>query len=137
MDENLMMETTEQEAPVTPAASVRTIRFGDEEIVVKSFEPYIYNYGKGIQVLQLKIHEDDITMEQLEMLKAKPECISYYRDGVLKDKRDGYTAGCNYSYDDQTGIYFIELRFMGEFEHKVEQVAAALDFLAIMAGVSL
>ena len=133
MDENVM-EGMEQE---TPAAMVRTIRFDNEEIVVQSFEPYIYDYGKGIQVLQIKIHEDDITMEQLEMLKAKPECISYYKDGVLKDKRDGYTAGCNYSYNDQMGIYFVELRYMGEFEHEVKQNTANLDFLAIMAGVEL
>lgn len=133
MDENVM-EDMEQEVA---AATVRTICFDDEEVVVQSCEPYQEDYGKGALILEIKIHEDNITQAQLDKLKAKPECISYYRDGVLKNTYDGYTAGYTCFYDDQTGIYFVRLRFMGEFEHEVKQNTANIDFLAIMAGVEL
>lgn len=115
--------------------TVKKIKFGDSEIIVKQAYPYRYDYGKGKQVLRIEILEENISLAQLEALKANGDAVEYYIDDALKARYEGYTADFSYGYANAT--YSVEMQRVGDVELAVQQNTADIEYLSMMSGVEL
>jgi len=119
-----------------------------KEIEVQSCYSYVSNSAQGRSVLRLSVNEADAGFRDLQALKQNESGeIEFYErtvdpesgeagEWVLKNVYEGYNAGeVEISY--QNGQYSCEVTRMGKYEEMVAQNKADIEFLSIMAGISL
>lgn len=104
--------------------------------------PYVYDYGKGKEVLRLDVLETSHTFEELMMLKNSTCELKHYKqyeDGTeqLVCAYEGYYQDfvCNY----RDGVYSIELtriseadRRLLELEQKTKETIAKMDYVMMV-----
>lgn len=94
--------------------------FDENEILVKDAYSYIYDYGKGKQVLRIRIIEGDVSFETILKLKNNKTDIKYYilndenNKFELKDIFTGYSYDFTSNYKD--GEYSVEIMRQGKTE---------------------
>lgn len=127
----------------------KKIVFGSNELVVN--EVYAYKYSNGKVVLRVMADENKVTEADMKLLKDNKFAIDYYEQEVLTDPEtntsttgdwvkkityENYISG-EYVSSYQNGQYTAEVTRLGELEMAVQQNAADIQFLAIMASVEL
>lgn len=118
------------------------LKVDDKELILNQIYPYIYDYGKGKEVLRLEVLESHHSFEELLFLKntqSKLQHIEKYDDGTEKEVviYEGYYQDfvCNY----KEGIYSIELtrisesdRRLLELEQKTKETIAKMDYVMMV-----
>lgn len=118
------------------------LKVDDKELILNQIYPYIYDYGKGKEVLRLEVLERQHSFEELLFLKntqSKLQHIEKYDDGTEKEVviYEGYYQDfvCNY----KNGIYSIELtrisaidRMVAELKEQMSQTRSITDYLIMI-----
>lgn len=121
------------------------LKVDDKVFTLNQIYPYIYDYGKGKEVLRLEISESAHTFDEiLYLIDTTSELHHFkkYEDGTEVEviAYDGYHQDfvCNY----KDGIYSIELtrisatdRKVIELEQQLEQTNATTDYLLMIADM--
>lgn len=118
----------------------RKIVFGDNEMVVKTVYPFMYQNGKT--VLRVTVSEDDFSEADLKKLKGNTGVIEHWEqqvhyraDGsvldegewVLKMTYENYTSG-DYTSSYENGEYSCEVTRLTEQDIRLAQVQADTDY---------
>lgn len=108
---------------VTPV--VKKLQVGDKTLTLKNIYPFVYDYGKGKDVLRLEVDEAEHTFTDLIVLKNNTSKIIYSEDGVQKNVYEGYSQDfvCNY----KDNVYSIELTRISSTDLTVKQLNAQLN----------
>ena len=114
------MEGTGQVVNIEENTMIKKIKFGDNEIIVKSLYPYRYDYGKGKEVLKITISEDDASFDDIKKLKGFEDPIYYYEADNLKQPYEYYSVdfSCQYS----NGEYSVELTRLSETDRLLRKM---------------
>lgn len=103
-----------------------------KELIVEEFYPFRYDYGKGKEVLRIKIAESNHTFDEVKALdnSGLEECpvIEYWEDGMKKNDYTGYNVDFSSNYLDENGtkIFSIEITRQGSTEVKLARVESDL-----------
>lgn len=104
-----------------------------QELIVEELYPFRYDYGKGKEVLRIKISEVNHSFEEIkDTLKNCKNTIEYYIDGELKNEYENYSVDFNCQYQD--GIYSIEVTRLSQQEQDIESLNVAVMELAEIIG---
>lgn len=101
-----------------------------QELIVEEFYPFRYDYGKGKEVLRIKISEDNHSFEEIKALDntGAEECpvIEYWIDDEKKNEYVGYNAdfSSNYLTENDSRIFSIEITRKGATELALDAVSA-------------
>ena len=118
----------------------KKIKVGDFEFSLNNFYPYVYDYGKGKEVLRIEVLEEKHTFDELLALKDNKSDIIYFENDVEKVRYQGYYQDfvCNY----QSGIYSIEITRVSqtdlkviELENQLKQTNATTDYLLMLTDM--
>lgn len=103
----------------------KKIVVNSNELIVEEFYPFRYDYGKGKEVLRIKIAENNHSFEEVRVLEnTGNQTIEYYEDEEKKNEYTGYCKdfSCNY----QDGKYSIEITRLSEQDRKIEELERRL-----------
>ena len=107
---------------------MKKIVIDSHELTVLELYPYRYDFGKGKEVLRIKIAETDHAFSELKVLdnRGKEECpvIEYWKDDEPKIEYQEYNAdfSVNYITENEIDIFSIEITRQGTTEVKLSQV---------------
>lgn len=112
------------------------------ELIVNELYPYRYDYGKGKEVLRIKIAEANHSFEEIKALDntGLEECpvIEYWEENEKKNDYSEYNAdfSSNYLVEEGVKIFSIEITRKGATElamekvhQQMKQTQEAIDFL--------
>lgn len=112
---------------------------------VKGVYPYLLNSFDSKVVLRITVGEEDANYDDIYALKTCTGIIEQFNrtiDGEVVGEWEkvntfeGYNSG-EISIGYQNGEYSVELTRVGKYERQVEQNAADIEFLSIMADIPL
>lgn len=123
-----------------------TVNGQEKEIEVQGCYPYLTNSETGKVVLKITANEDDATFSDLHALKDNESgLIELYARAIdgevvgeweLKANYDNYNSGeVVIGYRD--GVYTCDVTRIGEYERKVLQNEADIQYVALMADIPL
>lgn len=104
-----------------------------KELIVEEFYPFRYDYGKGKEVLRIKIAEANHSFEEVKALDntSLEECpvIEYWEDEAKKNDYTGYGVDFSSNYVEEGGkkLFSIEITRQGATEMKLTKVEADLE----------
>lgn len=107
---------------------MQKVIINSNELIVLELYPYRYDFGRGKEVLRIKIAETDHTFEDIKVLdnRSKEKCpvIEHWQDDELKVEYQGYNAdfSVNYLVENDINIFSIEITRQGSTEVKLSVV---------------
>lgn len=128
-----------------------TVNGQTKEIEVKGVYPYLLPGQYGKVVLRMTISEEDATYEDIYSLKNCTGIIEQYNRTVTVDPEtseevvgewekvdtfEDYNSG-EISIGYQNGQYSADLTRVSKYERQIEQNAADIEYLSIMADIPL
>lgn len=124
---------------------MQKVVINSHELTVLELYPYRYDFGKGKEVLRIKIAETDHTFEDLKVLdnRGSEKCpvIEYWKDEEPKVEYTEYNAdfSANYVTEDGINLFSIEITRQGTTEVKLSEVEttvtgqqSTIDELSVM-----
>lgn len=102
------------------------IVIGSQELMVEELYPYRYDYGKGKEVLRVKISEANHSFEEVKSLaNTDNQTVEYLENEEKKNDYIGYCKDFSCQYQD--GVYSIEITRIGESDLKIAELEKQLS----------
>lgn len=112
---------------------IKQIKVNDVLLTVVDLYPYRYDYGKGKEVLKIRISEENHSFEEIKgLLKACIYPIEYLENDVLKNVYENYSVDFNCQYNN--GIYSVEITRKSQQEQDIEALNGAILEIAELLG---
>ena len=103
----------------------KEIKIGEQKLTVTEAYAYRYDYGRGKEVLRIRVDREDHSYAEIEaMLEAPAGDIEYLEDGETVVVYKGYERDFTCSYRD--GAFEAEITRTGELERRVAELEAEL-----------
>lgn len=96
---------------------LKEIVVGELKLAVHDCYAYIYDYGKGKEVLRLDILAINHEYEEIRKIENMKDDILYSENGIIMNIYKGYHADFSSKYSN--GMYSIELTRIGVAEQKI------------------
>ena len=114
----------------------KEIKVGSKTIKVTESYPFRYDYGKGNEVLRIKVAKSDHGYTDIETaLCNNSQDISYLEDTQVVNVYKGYTQDFTCLYRD--GTYEVELTRKSALELRVDELQAEINAMKLGGGVNV